>query len=98
MFLFNFFIRLKQKCNFSNLQRSRAPKEQVIEQLGTWDPLTNAQNESLIALNIERINHWIGAGSHLSTPAAELLGIAGLLPVHPRTYLKNLRQSKNLAE
>ncbi|XP_063699705.1 small ribosomal subunit protein bS16m [Culicoides brevitarsis] len=72
-------------------QRSRAQHEQVIEQLGTFDPLTNQYGERLIALNCERIRHWIGSGSHISDAASEVLGIAGLLPVHPRTMLQARR-------
>lgn len=49
----------------------------------------------MLALNIERITHWIGSGAHISTPAAKLLGLAGLLPIHPRTSLETRR--RNLA-
>lgn len=51
----------------------------------------NQHGERLIALNVERIRHWIGSGAHISNPAAELLGIAGLLPIHPRTMLQARR-------
>lgn len=76
-------------------QRSRAPKEQVIEQLGTFDPLPNINGERFISLNMERISHWLGLRSFVSKPTAELLGIAGVLPVHPRTYLMRARKFKN---
>uniref|UniRef100_A0A336LUH6 Small ribosomal subunit protein bS16m n=1 Tax=Culicoides sonorensis TaxID=179676 RepID=A0A336LUH6_CULSO len=72
-------------------QRVRSPCEQVIEQLGTFDPLVNQHGERLIALNVERIRHWIGSGAHLTNPAAEILGISGLLPIHPRTMLQARR-------
>lgn len=38
-------------------------------------------------MNVERIRYWLGKGAHLSVPAAELFGISGLLPIHPRTYM-----------
>lgn len=47
----------------------------------------NKYGERLVALNVERIRHWIGTGAHISKPSAELLGIAGLLPVHPKTLM-----------
>lgn len=40
-----------------------------------------------MAMNVERIRYWLGKGAHLSRPAAELFGISGLLPIHPRTYM-----------
>lgn len=78
-------------------QRCRAPKEQVIEQLGVYDPLANVHGERFISLNMERINYWLGYRSHLSKPAAQILGIAGVLPVHPKTYLERNRRVAALA-
>lgn len=48
-----------------------------------------------MAFNIERIRYWLGKGAHVSPPAAELLGIAGLLPIHPRTYMTAWRNRQN---
>lgn len=59
----------------------------VIEQLGTFDPLENSHNEKLISLNLERIMYWMGKGAHLSKPINQLFGLAGLLPIHPNTYM-----------
>lgn len=39
----------------------------------------------------------MGNGAHVSAPVAELLGIAGLLPVHPKTYMTAWRNRKALA-
>jgi len=66
--------------------------------VGSFDPLPNDYNERLVALNTERIRYWLGKGAHLSTPAAELLGIAGLLPIHPRTYMTAWRNRRTAAE
>lgn len=60
--------------------------------------MNNQYGEQMVALNIERINHWLGSGAHLSIPAAQLLGIAGLLPTHPRTILEAVRNRKLTAE
>lgn len=59
----------------------------MIEQVGSFDPLPNEHQERAVAFNVERIRYWLGKGAHLSVPAAELLGISGLLPIHPRTYM-----------
>ncbi|XP_012215606.1 small ribosomal subunit protein bS16m [Linepithema humile] len=72
-----------------------------VEQVGTYDPIPNANNEKLISFNYERIQYWIAKGAQISTPIAELLGLAGYLPVHPRSYMKawrNRRKEKAIAE
>ncbi|XP_053996358.1 probable 28S ribosomal protein S16, mitochondrial [Hylaeus anthracinus] len=68
-----------------------------IEQLGSYDPLPNKFNEKLVALNLERIQYWIGQRVHFSKPVAEILGLSGFLPIHPRTYMtawRNRRAAK----
>ncbi|XP_043256114.1 probable 28S ribosomal protein S16, mitochondrial [Colletes gigas] len=65
------------------------------EQLGSYDPMPNKYNEKLIALNFERIQHWMGKGVDISKPVAELLGLAGFLPVHPRTYMTAWRNRRD---
>uniref|UniRef100_A0A914HP39 Small ribosomal subunit protein bS16m n=1 Tax=Globodera rostochiensis TaxID=31243 RepID=A0A914HP39_GLORO len=61
----------------------------VIENLGSFDPLPNDRNEKLVAMNIERLKYWLGVrNAHVSPSALELLGLSGLLPVHPRTFLR----------
>lgn len=59
----------------------------MIEQVGTFDPMTNEHGEKLVSLNFERIRYWIGSGAHITPPVAELLGISGFYPIHPRTYM-----------
>jgi small subunit ribosomal protein S16 len=56
------------------LQKRFEQHGQVIEQLGTYDPLVNKHNERLVALNFERIRHWLGRGVDTSEPVAQLLG------------------------
>lgn len=58
-----------------NIQRRKEQFQPVIEQVGTYDPMPNEKNEKLVALNFERIRHWIGKGAHVSQPVAELLGM-----------------------
>ncbi|GAA33602.2 37S ribosomal protein S16, mitochondrial [Clonorchis sinensis] len=76
------FYTIQIKSNLSGT------KDQGIEQVGSWDPFPNKDHgEHLIALNLKRISYWIAKGAEPSTKVAELLGLAGFLPVHPRTYL-----------
>lgn len=55
-------------------QRKRPNHLPVIEQLGSYDPMPNANNEKLVALNLERIKYWLGQGAHVTNPVAEVLG------------------------
>lgn len=57
------------------LQRRRLNSQPVIEQLGSYDPMPNINNEKLVALNLERIKYWLGKGAHVSPPVAEILGM-----------------------
>lgn len=41
----------------------------------------------MIALNLDRIFYWLARNAEPSTRVAELLGLAGVFPVHPRSYL-----------
>ncbi|EZA52897.1 hypothetical protein DMN91_010456 [Ooceraea biroi] len=70
------------------------PRRPPIEQLGTYDPIPNVYNERLVSFNYERIQYWLAQGAQISKPIANLLGLAGFFPVHPRTYLKAWRNRK----
>lgn len=69
-----------------------------VEQVGTYDMMTNSNNEKLIALNLERIQTYIAGGVQLTRPVAQLLGLAGLTPQHPDTYITAWRNRQALAE
>lgn len=56
------------------MQSFREVKDQAIEQVGSYDPMLNEHNEKLVALNLERIQWWLGEGVKISKPAAEILG------------------------
>ena len=53
--------------------------------------MPNERNEKLVALNLERIQHWIGQGAPLSKPVAQLLGLSGFLPNHYTTIIEAWR-------
>lgn len=78
--------------------KGRNQHQQPIEQLGTYDPMPNENNEKLVSFNFERIQYWIGEGAVVSNPVAELLGLSGFLPVHPLTYMKAWRNRKSDSE
>nr|CAG4643646.1 EOG090X0KAD [Ilyocryptus agilis] len=63
----------------------------VIEQLGSFDAMPNSNNEKLVALNFKRLEHWLAEGASLSDPVAQLLGLSGFLPNHPRTLIQAWR-------
>ena len=63
-------------------------KDQGIEQLGCWDPFPNRDyGEQLVGLNVERILYWMAQGAQPTERVAELLGLAGILPIHPHSLL-----------
>ena len=54
---------------------NKCPRDgRFVEQLGSYDPMPNSHGEKLVALNLDRIRHWIGCGAHLSKPVEKLLG------------------------
>ena len=55
-------------------QKYRASQGPVIEQVGSFDPMPNKNNEKLVALNIDRIKMYLAYGADMSKPAAKLLG------------------------
>lgn len=67
-----------------------------IEDLGSIDPMPNRDNNILIALNIERIKYYLSKSTPLKGKVAEILGLAGLLPVHPNSYLAAYRNRQKL--
>ncbi|XP_035487920.1 28S ribosomal protein S16, mitochondrial [Scophthalmus maximus] len=70
----------------------RARDGKYIEQLGSFDPLPNINNEKLVGFNFDRIKYWIGCGAHPTKPVAKLLGLAGFFPLHPMTITEAERR------
>uniref|UniRef100_F1LAZ6 Small ribosomal subunit protein bS16m n=1 Tax=Ascaris suum TaxID=6253 RepID=F1LAZ6_ASCSU len=85
-------------CVFPDRALGRRSESSILEQVGTFDPLPNVRNEKLVALNIGRIKYWIGErNAHISVPVLELLGLCGLFPIHPKTFIR-ARNCRRLAE
>ncbi|VDP04149.1 unnamed protein product, partial [Soboliphyme baturini] len=77
-------------------RKHRRWSDDVIEQVGTFDPLPNKHNEKLVAINFERIRYWMAQNVSISVSVLELLGLSGMLPIHPFTYIraKHLKQNQ----
>ncbi|XP_013147854.1 PREDICTED: probable 28S ribosomal protein S16, mitochondrial [Papilio polytes] len=84
--------------HISVTHRRRLNSQPVIEQLGSYDPMPNFKNEKLVALNLERMKFWLGQGAHVTTPVAELLGLSGFFPIHPRSYMTAWRNRRTVKE
>lgn len=69
-----------------------------IEQLGSYDPMPNRYGENLVGLDYNRIRYWLGTGAEPTTSVAELLGLAGILPIHPRSLLRARRRRERLIQ
>ena len=75
-----------------------AHDEAYIEDLGSIDPMPNRDNQILVALNIDRIKYHMGNSVPIKGFVGPLLGLAGLLPVHPKSYLKAFRNRRVLSQ
>nr|CDJ96120.1 troponin C [Haemonchus contortus] len=76
-------------CVFPDRALGRRYEGNIIEQLGTFDPLPNSRNEKLVSFNFGRLKYWIGErNAHISVPVLELLGLSGLFPIHPKTFIR----------
>lgn len=60
--------------------------------------MPNQYDEKLVALNLERISHWLGNGALVSKPVSQLLGLAGYFPIHPTSYITAWRNRQTLDE
>lgn len=58
-----------------HLQKFREVKDQVIEQIGSYDPYLNERGERLVALNFDRIQYWLKQGTIPAEPVAKLFGM-----------------------
>uniref|UniRef100_A0AC34RBH4 Small ribosomal subunit protein bS16m n=1 Tax=Panagrolaimus sp. JU765 TaxID=591449 RepID=A0AC34RBH4_9BILA len=86
-------------CVFPDRALGRPYEGNIIEQLGVFDPLPNSRNEKLVSMNIGRMKYWIGTrNAHVSIAVLELLGLSGLLPIHPKTFVRAKHNRDSLAQ
>lgn len=55
----------------------RSRNGRVLEQIGSFDPLPNVDNETLVAINFERLRFWLTSGAEPTVPVQILLGESG---------------------
>jgi small subunit ribosomal protein S16 len=63
-------------------RRSRDGK--FLEKLGTYDPRLKPDDPKRVALNVERIEHWLKNGAVPSERVARFLGAAKIRPMPPQ--------------
>lgn len=78
------------------MKKGLEQNEPYMEQLGVFDPLPNYYGEKVASLNVERIRYWIGYGCHISSPARQLLGYAGILPIPPVIFMNAWRRLQKM--
>merc|ERR1711962_1304217 len=49
--------------------------------------MPNIHNEKLVSLDVERIKYHLANDAEMSDTVSKLFGLAGLLPVHPMSYI-----------
>ena len=62
------YMQLSSLINVYFFQETAPNRRQIgyVEQVGTYDMMTNSNNEKLIALNLERIQTYIAGGVQVS--------------------------------
>ncbi|XP_015609919.1 probable 28S ribosomal protein S16, mitochondrial [Cephus cinctus] len=76
------------------MEAYKGQRQPPTEQLGSYDSRVNVHNERLVAFNFERIRYWLGRGAQPTKSVAELLGLAGFFPIHPRSYMTAWRHRR----
>ena len=72
----------------------RARNAKPIEQIGSVDPMVNAYNEKLVAINYDRLRYWLSKGGKPTKPVLKLMGLSGYFPLHPMTIITARRNAK----
>ncbi|XP_054712784.1 probable 28S ribosomal protein S16, mitochondrial [Uloborus diversus] len=69
-----------------------------IEQLGVYDPMPNERDEKLLSLNVERFKYYVAQGAWVRASVGQLLGVAGVMPIHPQSLTVAWRNRKRSLE
>ncbi|GAB1604919.1 probable 28S ribosomal protein S16, mitochondrial [Argonauta hians] len=80
------------------IPQRNAREGKCVEQLGTYDPMANRFGESLVSVNFSRLKYYMAGGALFTKPVAELLGLSGFLPIHPRSIMLADREQKKVLE
>lgn len=81
---------------FAVTHQNYEANDPYVEDLGSIDPMPNKDNQILVALNIERIKYYLAKGVPMKGSVGTYLGLSGLLPIDPSSYLTAYRNRKNL--
>jgi len=76
------------------MRKSLGSTKKPIEQLGSYDPIPNQNNQILLAINYERLRFWMAKGAEPTKDVEKYLGLSGFLPIHPMTYIDAKRNRK----
>lgn len=77
----------------------RAPRDgRFIEKLGTYNPLLPKDSEDRVALNVERVQHWISQGAKPTDRVARFLDAADLMKREARNNPKKAVPGKKAQE
>ena len=54
--------------------KHKGSQKPPVEQLGSYDPMINAHNEQLVAINFDRLRYWLGKGAEPTKTVEQFLG------------------------
>ncbi|MEM7668322.1 MAG: 30S ribosomal protein S16 [Pseudomonadota bacterium] len=78
---------------------SRMPRDgRYIEKLGTYNPLLPKDSEERVKMDMERVQHWLGAGAQPTDRIARMLEAAGVMPAKTRANTKKAEPGKKAQE
>lgn len=66
------------------------------EIIGCVDTLPNERGEHIIACDLERLSYYLGQGAKPSKVLAKYLGLAGIMPHHPKILINAWRSRAGL--
>ena len=73
----------------------KVPASSAIEEIGTYDP---RQSPSLINIDTDRVDHWVGKGAQLSETVAKLVKKARLQADAPEAVQAKAEKAEPVAE
>jgi small subunit ribosomal protein S16 len=77
---------------------SRSPRDgRFIEKVGSYDPML-ADDSKRVALNAERVQHWLGVGATPTDRVLRFLDAAGLAKRAPRNNPERAKPGKKATE
>ncbi|XP_004365532.2 ribosomal protein S16 [Capsaspora owczarzaki ATCC 30864] len=66
-------------------ERGRRRDGKHLEHVGTYHPEPDTNGVRRVTWKVDRIKYWLSVGAQPTERVGKLLGLAGILPLHPRT-------------